>query len=700
MAAPYCGRYEWVISFNEKLPHVNDVLRYCVRRLQAASLLVQQDDADPSLVRVGATLEELEHRAEQIALRKRVIKPELGVETEEFSIENRESFEAVGTTSFFTPAERALLVGDILDEISPDEELITILQKHHSESASRTGQGSEHKSLLEVLKHAGVTDFDGPIHDTAPRFKLFWDMLRPFEFARGTATIHNIRDYYGEGVAYYFGWMRFFTLSLTVPGMLGVALWALTPQGWTVDNNPYVPVFSIAVVLWGFLFVKGWARCSTEYAFLWDTVDSAKTYQQVRPSFYGDERTDPVTGRTVLHYARWKRRCKYGVSVLVTLVMLAVAFAVMVGSLNLQGYIHEKDRFGDDNPFHIPFLYQFSREGAVFDPNGNIVLSLVPVVLHSMVILFLNQFIYRRIAEALSEWENHRTEQDFENSLIVKRFLFEAFDCYIALFYLAFYECDVIRLRSELQALYMTDTVRRVLLETALPTALHVFSHRQAQKKAAAAAKKDKDIKSTKASLGVTLQEVADNDREMDMYEQFDDYLEMVIEFGYVTMFASAFPMAAAISVLANSIEMRSDSVKLAIGFRRPRIARVGSMGAWESILRAQVWLAVLTNVFIFGFTSEQMMQYLPEFFERVYLTHGQAVAIAEQTVAEGAGRYVVAIVFLLEHVLILVGIGLDAAIHTVPKWVRTALQKREYLAHSRYLEMCRQQKLARAKAA
>ena len=56
--------------------------------------------------------------------------------------------------------------------------------------------------------------------------------------------------------------------------------------------------------------------------------------------------------------------------------------------------------------------------------------------------------IYRRIANALTEWENHRTEANFENSLILKRYFFEAFDSYISLFYLAFSEFDIVKVRS------------------------------------------------------------------------------------------------------------------------------------------------------------------------------------------------------------------------------------------------------------
>lgn len=152
--------------------------------------------------------------------------------------------------------------------------------------------------------------------------------------------------------------------------------------------------------------------------------------------------------------------------------MLAVAFFVMICSLNLQGYVDEKTRFGDDNPFFMGPLQHLSRPGAIFDLQGPAYRSYLPCILHSVTILILNQMIYKQIALALTEWENHRTEEDFENSLIIKRFLFDAFDSYIALFYLAFYECDVVELRSALVGLYTTDSVRRLLVETVVPLVL------------------------------------------------------------------------------------------------------------------------------------------------------------------------------------------------------------------------------------
>ena len=48
------------------------------------------------------------------------------------------------------------------------------------------------------------------------------------------------------------------------------------------------------------------------------------------------------------------------------------------------------------------------------------VLPFVPVVIHALVIMQLNN-LYRGIAEKLTAMENHRTNADFNNSLLIKR---------------------------------------------------------------------------------------------------------------------------------------------------------------------------------------------------------------------------------------------------------------------------------------
>ena len=50
----------------------------------------------------------------------------------------------------------------------------------------------------------------------------------------------------------------------------------------------------------------------------------------------------------------------------------------------------------------------------------------------------------------------------------------------------------------------------------------------------------------------------------------FYEYLEMVIQFGFVTIFVSAFPLAPLFALLNNIFEIRLDARKMILAYKRP----------------------------------------------------------------------------------------------------------------------------------
>ena len=66
----------------------------------------------------------------------------------------------------------------------------------------------------------------------------------------------------------------------------------------------------------------------------------------------------------------------------------------------------------------------------------------------------------------------------------------------------------------------------------------------------------------------------------------FDDYLEMFIQFGYVTLFSSAYPLAGLCALLNNLIEVRSDAFKLCFIHQRPFPERVQVSEVSRSVSR------------------------------------------------------------------------------------------------------------------
>lgn len=81
----------------------------------------------------------------------------------------------------------------------------------------------------------------------------------------------------------------------------------------------------------------------------------------------------------------------------------------------------------------------------------------------------------------------------------------------------------------------------------------------------------------------------------------FPEYLEMVLQYGFVTIFVSAFPLAPFFALLNNVLEMRLDARKLLTYFRRPIGQRVRDIGVWYRILDSIGKLSVITNVSLSG---------------------------------------------------------------------------------------------------
>ena len=91
-------------------------------------------------------------------------------------------------------------------------------------------------------------------------------------------------------------------------------------------------------------------------------------------------------------------------------------------------------------------------------------------------------------------------------------------------------------------------------------------------------------------------------DRDFDLEEVSDtgflsEYLELVIQYGFVTLFVAVFPLAPLLALLNNWVEIRLDAYKYTVTTRRPVAERAQDIGAWYAILELVSKLAVVTNV-------------------------------------------------------------------------------------------------------
>jgi len=161
------------------------------------------------------------------------------------------------------------------------------------------------------------------------------------------------------------------------------------------------------------------------------------------------------------------------------------------------------------------------------------------------------------------------------------------------------------------------------------------------------------------------------DESKLDEYEEFDDFLEMVITLGYITLFASAYPFAAVVAFGSNIIEIRTDLLKLSKVCRRPRPQRTNSIGTWKLVMTFIIWFSALTNCLLFGMSSKQLMELLPNDLiedEDLDLLSGKGTPMA------------VFIIFGLERIILVLGLVMNLVLESVPDCVKVKLDRAEYV--------------------
>jgi hypothetical protein len=95
------------------------------------------------------------------------------------------------------------------------------------------------------------------------------------------------------------------------------------------------------------------------------------------------------------------------------------------------------------------------------------------------------------------------------------------------------------------------------------------------------------------------------NLKAVDKLDLLDEYLELVIQYGFVTLFVAAFPLAPLFALINNVVEIRLDAYKYVTTLRRPLAQRAQDIGAWVNILQIITKISVLTNSCVIAFTSD-----------------------------------------------------------------------------------------------
>ncbi len=261
----------------------------------------------------------------------------------------------------------------------------------------------------------------------------------------------------------------------------------------------------------------------------------------------------------------------------------------------------------------VPKTCQTICDNKMLETNGAVIAS----IMNAVQIQALGM-VFKGIAEFLNNRENHRTDTEYTDALVAKDFLFQFVNSYAAVFYTGFIKGQVLKgdgcidadgiqvscfneLSQQLAVIFIIRIVSGNLLEIGIPMLMGEMKRRSelkaAKKIAGAGGGEAVAVALSDAEYEFTLAEYDDKGI-------FADYAEMMVQFGYSTLFVTAYPLAPFMSLLNNYIEIRVDAMKLCRVSRRPFPKSAEDIGTWQTILEVMGTLAVMSNVYLITFTS------------------------------------------------------------------------------------------------
>lgn len=222
----------------------------------------------------------------------------------------------------------------------------------------------------------------------------------------------------------------------------------------------------------------------------------------------------------------------------------------------------------------------------------------------------------------------------------MKHFALEFVNRYCALFHAAFWRRDLAYLRSLLISLLTINAVLNNAIELGMPVLKSYYNKWSNRKKS----KKDKHHKDghgdhaagdahhghhhhhhdkhESESEGVQpgsgskeLRDLLEEEVSKTDYDLNSDYLEIVIQYGYVTMFVVAFPLAPALALLNNIFESKVDLFKLT-ECRRPALQQRSNIGSWHYCMEFISFLSVITNCYLIVNVSTHFELIVPDDLE------------------------------------------------------------------------------------
>ncbi|XP_031531019.2 anoctamin-9 isoform X2 [Vicugna pacos] len=430
--------------------------------------------------------------------------------------------------------------------------------------------------------------------------------------------LDDIRDYFGEKVALYFAWLCWYTRMLVPAAVVGLIIFLsgfslfdasqiskeiceahniyMCPRGdgsrryqplsetctfakltHLFDNEGTV-VFAIFMAGWATVFLEIWKRKRAHVVLHWDLYGWDEDQEEMAL-----ELINCPDYQLPLHQHSYVRSTIILiVSLLMICLLIGMAHALVV--------------------YRVLAVALFN---SAFPKKQVTTAVVVTGALVQYVTILIMTKINKYVALKLCDFEKPRTFSERESKFTVKFFTLQFFAHFSSLIYIAFilgringHPGKSVRLlgvwKLEEMAIIMG-------LKQTLSNCMEYLGPWLAHK-----------CRSMRAKLGGTAQGPVLRHWQqnyllnpVNTFSLFDEFMEMMIQYGFTTIFVAAFPLAPLLAFFSNLVEIRLDAIKMVRLQRRLVPRKAKDIGTWLQVLEIIGVLAVIANGMVIAFTSE-----------------------------------------------------------------------------------------------
>lgn len=268
---------------------------------------------------------------------------------------------------------------------------------------ARGGCGLE---LSQLVFHKVIAAFY-PLHDRNIATSM-QEVVFKLSDTPWTLDTHQIRDYFGEKIALYFVFIGHYSWWLLIPGLIGL-VFQIVVFATGNYSSPILPFFSLIITVWAITMLEYWKREEHVKALFWG-MTSFEDEEPDRPEYKGATIVSFIDGDEMTYFPPTEV-----VSRFVNSQGVIACFVFMVIGVVTSIYV-----------------LRFSLQSSVGSSA-----STIASILNTIQITVFN-LIYRAAALMLTDSENHRTDTQYEDALIIKLFMFLFINSYASFFFLAF----------------------------------------------------------------------------------------------------------------------------------------------------------------------------------------------------------------------------------------------------------------------